>query len=272
VPAPKSFHAEVDSSTVSTGVDLLNRRPQASLHAQHAGGSSPRIVAEAYQWPELDDRAAPAERAPAPRHEYLRIDPADQRPVRGAARRQPNHSLAARAYRWHTTLAPHAGVAATVVLILSATMLYWFTIGQGRNGGAYEDILDHQNSWSSDAPLQSRIAVDERPIEASRLSVDFAAPSPEFPRVAEAPAEPSLSAAQPSGQPPEAAGEAPASADTSSADQESAAVTPTPNAAPYPVTEYVSLDLALPGAVEPVVVAEPPAAEVAAEPAAGAVR
>ena len=271
-PAPRSPHAQVAPSAVSPAIDLLNRRPTANLRSQHAVGSSPRVVPEAYEWPELEGGAAPTERPPAPRREYLRIDAADGRLGRGTSRRPANHSLAARAYRWHAALAPHAGVAATVVLILSATLLYWLTLGQGRTGGAYENILDRENSWSNDAPLESKIAVHQQEADASGPSFDLTPPSSEFPRVAKAAAEPTLSAAQPTSEAPIAAPAAPAADEPPSTDNESAAITPTPHTAPYPVTEYVSLDLALADAVEPVAAAEPVAAKVAAEPAAGAIR
>jgi hypothetical protein len=251
----------VDSSPANPGIDMLHRRPMANRHGQQTVGGPPRVVAEAFEWPDVDGGAAPTERLPVPPREYLRIDPADVRPGRGTHRRPPSHSLAARAYRWHAALAPHAGVAATVILILSATLLYWLTIGPGRTAGAYEDILDQQHTWSNDSPRESEIAVDQQNADAWGRSFDFTAPSSAFPRVADAAAEPSLSAAEPGGEAPVAAVESPASSEAPNGDDESAAVTPTPHTAPYPVTEYVSLDQALPGAVEPVTAVVPIAAE-----------
>jgi hypothetical protein len=246
--APKMRHGETAPTAANPALAVLNQRPPASQRAPHAAAMSPHVVPEAYDWPDLDDSARAAERLPAPRREYLRIDAPDQRLGRVANRRTADQSLAARAYRWHSALAPHAGVAMTVALILSATLLYWLTLGQGSAGGDFEDILDKQNTWSSEAPLEPKIAVDQP------------APGEVKPRFDVA--------AQPPHAAPVAAAQTPASVEGSTIEDESAAITPTPRSEPYPVTEYVSMDFGLLGAVEQAAAAEPAVAAAATKDAA----
>ena len=73
--------------------------------------------------------------APQPKRHY-RIDPGDGRIVAAAIGSmhsthppQRPHSFAARLFHWHAALAPHAGVALTFFLALTAGLLYWRTLG-----------------------------------------------------------------------------------------------------------------------------------------------
>jgi hypothetical protein len=271
---PMSLYAGHAERIENPALHVLHHRQATRARSGAVGTASPQLNVEAYQWPDLD--AAPtANRSPAPGREYLRLDAPDQRLGRRVQSPRTNSSLATRAYQWHAALGPHAGVAVTVALILSATLLYWLTLGQGRPAGDYEDILNQENAWSSETTLESRIAVDPPGSDPPEPSLDFPQPSSAPPRIADAAGQPTISPTQPSDQTPVAAVAAPATNDTPGAVDESAAVTPTPNTLPYPVTDYVSLDFALLGAVEPAVATQPaspeaPAPQPAATPSAAA--
>jgi hypothetical protein len=72
---------------------------------------------------------------PQPKRQY-RIDAGEGRIVAAAIGRSgfptaPHHSnsFASRLFQWHTALAPHAGVALSFFLALTAGLLYWRTLG-----------------------------------------------------------------------------------------------------------------------------------------------
>ena len=262
---PLSLYAENAARVSNPALDLLNRRQTAQPPGQAAAIKPPHVAVAAYDWPELDGDALPADRTPPPRREYLRVDAPDARHVHGTHGRQVKDSLAARAFQWHSAFAPHAGVAVTVALILSATLLYWLTLGNGRTAVDYDNFLDPQNTWSSEDPLQSRIAAEDQAARAAGPSFELAPSSSPFPRMAEAAPETASPEIQPSVSEPVAAVDAAPNEESTPSD-ESAAITPTPSSAPYPVTDYVSLDFALPGAVEPVAASEPAATAPPAAP------
>ncbi len=235
-----------------------------------AAANSPR----AFELPAFDQRTSTADRPTQPRREQYRVDAADH--VHGShyGRKPSSAPLSTQVAHWHAALAPRAGVAATVVLILAVSLLYWFTVGRQRGAVEADDRLDLPSAWSSESlpapPLSAVIRpFDEQAAAGSTPSLEI-----KTPRVADATAAAST-VASPAVETPSqfetavgstgmvgplfkptlpmtASAEATASAP--SADEP---ITPTPNDLPYPVTGYPEFNFGPPASGPPV--AGPPA-------------
>jgi hypothetical protein len=271
-------------------LDALPRRQPASDRPATHASDPPHAFVHAYHLPEFDGGSAEARTVPPPaRRDYLRIDAADARLGKPAVARPPHTALASRAYRWHEALAPHAGVAATAALILSATLLYWLTAGRTSPGSDRDNAFDQQNAWSSETSLDAQIGYDSGPPASVGDSYSVPPATAEIPHIAAA-APPTVTATaapqtppnvdptdkpQPSAETtppstPAAAAVAPAQPSApipveSPETQEADPITPTPTSAPYPVTDYLSFDFGLP-TEEPSTAAAP--ADVSAPTAA----
>lgn len=164
--------------------------------------------------------------------------------------------------RWHAAAAPYAGVAVTAALIVTASLLYWLTVGRPQASFNGDELFDSQNSWSSETPSAPPMSAIDRPEE--RPLAVLASPSPsaavEAPRVADAAAVASeplpeatastpVESTKPSDGPAMSSGAEPSAPATEPAPPVAAApITPTPHTLPYPTTDYPWFEFGLPGA------------------------
>jgi hypothetical protein len=134
--SPLSYTTRVDAPQV--------RRP---VSPTESAANSPR----AFDLPAFDQRTSAADRPKPPRREQHRIDAADH--VHGShyGRRPSSAPLSAQVAHWHAALAPRAGVAATVVVILAVSLLYWFTVGRRHLATDAEERMDLPSAWSSES-------------------------------------------------------------------------------------------------------------------------
>jgi len=212
--------------------------------------------------PQHRGQAPRAEASASPyRREHYRLDPAEDR-VRGShgARRQSDETVSARMARWHASASPYAGVAVTATLIVTASLLYWLTVGRQQTASAVDEVFETPNYWSSETPMGPPVGAVIQPMRS--LTEELAAPrladatatatastaesvvvvAERPPTKREAPdAEPALGAASSGGspaiEPPQPRSSTPITPKP---------ITPTPHASPYPVTDFPWFEFDLP--------------------------
>lgn len=221
--------------------------------------AEPTVVGARRQgWTLADEPALPVEliTPPAPpRRAQYRVDPAEDR-FGGAhlPRRQPDDSLASRIAWSHAALAPYAGVTVMAALILTASLLYWLTVGGQQSAIDGDAVMDSQNSWSSETPVGPPVSAVDEPLDHEIQELSDPPSTPDSPRVADAavvapetstPAPPRVDPSARSEGPALSSGEPPSPAIKSAAPIAAAPITPTPHDLPYPVTDYPWFEFSL---------------------------
>jgi hypothetical protein len=234
---------------ISDGERLAAPAHWADATRAAAAEPSPALT---YDWPEFDRKPVAEAPGRSAKREYLRIDAASALGDRRErlAPRAPE-AMAARVFQWHAAFGPHAGVAATVALILSATLLYWLTLGQPGGALDQQDLPGQPTVWSSETTAGAPPAVAEPPVVAPDHTADLAPAQEPIPRIAQANPPQSDDDATASATPQEA----PETVTTpepkddeqntvseakpaTTVDETDSSITPTPTTAPYPVTDY----------------------------------